>query len=218
MKLLPLTLIAALSLSALPALAETATAPAPAPTAPAAETAAPAVLPDMTQGAEDAPVTLIEYASFTCSHCAHWEKEIYPRLKMEYIDTGKVKFIHREVYFDKVGLWGGMVARCGGAEKYFPIAQMLYDEQAEWIGDGMPETISANLRKVGLKAGLTGEQVDACMNDQALAESLVETFQQTAVKDGVDATPTLFVNGTKQSNMPWEDLKKLLDDEIAKKG
>lgn len=216
MKLLPLTLIAALGLSALPALAETAAAPAAA--APAAETAAPAVLPDMTQGAEDAPVTLIEYASYTCSHCANWEKEIYPRLKMEYIDTGKVKFIHREVYFDKVGLWGGMVARCGGAEKYFPISQMLYDQQAAWIGDGEPATISANLRKVGLKAGLTGEQVDACMNDQALAESLVETFQQTAVKDGVDATPTLFVNGTKQSNMPWDELKKLLDDEIAKKG
>lgn len=184
-------------------------------TAPAAETeAAPAaqVLPDMVMGAEDAPVTLIEYASYTCGHCANWEKDIFPRLKLEYIDTGKVRFIHREVYFDKIGLWAGMVARCGGDEKYFPIMRMIYDEQSDWIGSGKPAEIGDNLRKIGLKAGLDAEQIDACFADQALAESMVMTFQETAGKDGINATPTLMINGETFQNAPWEELKAKLDE------
>ncbi|MFB2530790.1 DsbA family protein [Paracoccus sp. p4-l81] len=212
MKLLPLTLIAALGLTAMPALAQQTTAPAtPAATAPAE-----GILPDMTMGATDAPVEVIQYASFTCSHCAAWEKDIFPRLKMEYIDTGKVKFTHREVYFDKVGLWAGMVARCGGDQKYFPISQMIYDEQAKWIGDGQPTTIADGLRKLGVKAGLTNEQVDACLDDQAMAEKMVATFQATAGKDEINATPTFIINGEKKSNMPWDEFKAILDAEIAK--
>ncbi len=214
MKLLPLALMVALGVPGLPALAQETKPAEPA----AAAAPAVAILPDMTLGAEDAPVTLIEYASYTCGHCANWEKEIFPRLKLEYIDTGKVKFIHREVYFDKVGLWAGMVARCGGPEKYFPISQMIYDEQKNWMGDGQPATIGDNLRKIGLKAGLTAEQVDACFADEKMAESMVATFQETAIKDEINATPTLMINGVKQSNMPWEELKKVLDEAIAKKG
>lgn len=170
-----------------------------------------ALLPDFVQGDEAAPVTLIEYASFTCPHCGNWHKDIYPQLKADYIDTGKVKFIHREVYFDRFGLWAGQVAQCGGAERYFGISGILYDTQKEWIGDGQQGTIAANLRKIGLKSGLSAEQVDACLNDTDHAKQMVSTFQQNASKDEIDSTPTLVINGKKHSNMSYEDLKALLD-------
>lgn len=175
-----------------------------------------AALPDMVMGQQDAPVTIIEYASYTCSHCANFHETVLAPLKAEYIDTGKVKFIHREVYFDKFGLWAGMIANCVGPEKYYPVSGMIYDTQADWIGDGKEATISANLRKIGLKAGLTGDQVEACLNDMDRAQAMVASYQQKAGADGIDATPTLIINGTKHSNMGYDALKKIIDAELAK--
>ncbi len=175
-----------------------------------------AILPDIVMGQEDAPVTLIEYASYTCSHCANWHQVVFPPLKAEYIDTGKVKFIHREIYFDRFGLWAGLVAGCGGTPKYYAIAGMIYDTQADWIGDGKEATIGANLRKIGLKAGLSADALEVCMNDDARAQAMVATFQKHATDDAVDSTPTLMVNGEKHSNMSYEDLKVILDAELAK--
>ncbi|KEO54530.1 DsbA family protein [Thioclava pacifica] len=173
-------------------------------------------LPDVVLGQEDAPVTVIEYASYTCPHCADWHTEEFPKLKADYIDTGKVKFIQREVYFDKFGLWAGLIAQCGGDMKYYAIANMLYDKQREWIGDGKQQTIVDNLHKIGLQAGLTKDQVTTCMNDEKRAEQLVATYQQNASADKIDATPSFIINGTKYSNMSWSDFKKILDDDLAK--
>lgn len=184
--------------------------PAMAEDAPAA-----ALLPDVPLGSPDAPVTLIEYASYTCPHCAHFHDEVFGALKRDYIDTGKVKFIHREVYFDKFGLWAGLIAQCGGTMKYYGIVDMLYGTQKDWIGDGKEQTISDNLRKIGLKAGLTGEQLDTCLKDQARAEAMVTTFQKHATDDQVEGTPTLIINGEKYSNMSYEELKKILDAKLA---
>lgn len=191
------------------------TTPNQTPTAPAETPAATEELADFVWGSPDAPVTLVEYASFTCPHCADFHDRIWEPLKTEYIDTGKVKLVHREIYFDKFGLWAGMVAQCGGTMKYFPIADMIYEGQRDWIGDGQDTTVSANLRKIGLKAGLSEAQVDACMNDTALAEKMVAKFQKTAGEDAVDSTPTLFINGEKHSNMSWDDLKAVLDEKLG---
>lgn len=174
------------------------------------------ILPDMVMGQQDAPVTLIEYASFTCPHCASFHENVVDRLKADYVDTGKVRFIHREVYFDKFGLWAGLVASCGGAPKYFAIADMIYDTQRDWIGNGQDATVAANLRKIGLKAGLSEDQLNACLNDQARAQQMVATYQKNATADDISATPTLVINGTKHSNMSYEDLKAILDKELAK--
>lgn len=181
----------------------------------AQEPAATDILPDVPLGREDAPITLIEYASFTCPHCANFHDTVFAKLKAEYIDTGKVKFILREVYFDKYGLWAGMIAQCGGAPKYYGISDLLFSGQKDWIGNGQDATIAANLRKIGLKAGLTAEQVEACMNDQARAQKMVQTFQKNATADAIDATPTLVINGEKHQNMSYEDLKKILDAKLA---
>ncbi|KEP69685.1 DsbA family protein [Thioclava sp. BHET1] len=174
-------------------------------------------LPDVVLGQEDAPVTVIEYASFTCPHCAHWHETEFPTLKKDYIDTGKVKFIQREVYFDKFGIWAGLIAQCGGDPKYYAISNMLFDKQKEWIGDGKQQTIADNLRKIGLQAGLSQDQVNACMSDEKRAEQLVATYQKNASADKIDATPTFLIDGEKHANMAWDDFKKILDDELAKK-
>ena len=182
--------------------------------APADATAVQA-LPDIVQGAEDAPITIVEYASFTCGHCANFHSESYPKLKAEYIDTGKVKFVQRDVYFDQLGLWAGVLARCGGDDKYYAVSDMLFDEQKTWIAGGSGDEVAANLRKIGLKAGMTEDQMTACWNDTAKAEQLVATFQQNATADQIEATPTFIIDGEKVMNQPWDDMKALIDGKLA---
>jgi protein-disulfide isomerase len=169
------------------------------------------LLPDIILGAETAPVTLIEYASYTCPHCARWHEEVFGPLKADYIDTGKVRFIHREIYFDRFGLLAATVANCAGPEKYYPISGLIYETQHDWIGDGTDSTVAANLTKLGLKAGLTQEALSACMTDVEHAQAMVATFQTRATNDNVESTPTLLVNGVKYSNMSYDELKKILD-------
>ena len=185
-----------------------------------AETAAPAAaeeapLPpvvEMVMGQDGAPVTVVEYASFTCPHCGNFHRTVFDEFKKNYIDTGKVRFVYREVYFDKFGLWAAMVARCGGAMKYFGIADMIYDTQEDWIGDAQESTIAANLRKMGLTAGISQGQLDSCLNDQAMAKALVANFQTTATEDDVESTPTFIINGQKHAgDMSYEEFAKLLD-------
>ena len=93
-------------------------------------------LPDIALGAEDAPLTIIEYASFTCGHCANFHSDVFPQLKADYIDSGQVRFVQRDIYFDQVGLWAGILARCGGDDKYYAVSDMLFDEQKEWLSGG----------------------------------------------------------------------------------
>lgn len=212
----------ALSLAAFPALAETTAPAAPATEAPATAPGAPAQAPaevqDIWLGEETAPLTIVEYASFTCSHCATFHKETFPKLKAEYIDTGKVRFAQRDVYFDQFGLAGGMLARCAGDDKYYAVGGMLMDQQKEWIGDGKPQTIADNLKKMGIKAGMTAEQVDACFADNAKAEALVTAFQKNATADGIEATPTFIIGGEKMRNAPWPELKAKIDEKLAEAG
>lgn len=170
---------------------------------------------DFSLGSPDAPVKIVEYASYTCPHCADFHANVFKKLKAEYIDTGKVHFTLREVYFDRYGLWAAMVARCGGEMRYFGIHDMLFDQQQEWAASQDPMQVVQNLRTIGLAAGLDNAALDACLNDQAKAEALIARFEKNMAADGVKGTPTIFVNGAKHSNMAWEDLKALIDAELA---
>jgi protein-disulfide isomerase len=192
---------------AVPAMAQEAAAPA--------EQSQAEILPDIALGAEDAPVTIYEYASFTCGHCAAFHNDNWAKLKAEYVDTGKVRFIQRDVYFDQVGLWAGMLARCGGDDKYYAVSDMLFDEQQKWLAGGSGDEVAANLRKIGLKAGMTEEQMNACWDDGAKAEQLIATFQKNATDDGIEATPTFIIDGEKVQNQPWEDMKKIIDAKLT---
>ena len=169
---------------------------------------------EMVQGAEDAPVTLIEYASYTCPHCANFHEGAYKKLKAEYIDTGKVKFIYREVYFDRYGLWASMIARCAGPEKFFGISDLVYKGQSEWTKAGGPGEIVDELRKIGSIAGIGKEELDACLQDGAKAQTLVAWYQQNAEEHGIQSTPSFILNGELVSNQSYTDFKKLLDAEL----
>lgn len=189
---------------------------APAAPAPAAEAMPEGkVLPDIVLGQDTAPVTMIEYASFTCSHCRDFHNDNFSKLKADYIDTGKVKFIQRDVYFDAVGLWAGVLARCGGDDKYYAMADLLFTDQKTWLQGNSGDAIAENLRKVGAKAGLTTEQMDACWGDQQKVADLVATFQKNATGDNIEGTPTFIINGEKVNNQPWDQLAKVLDDKVA---
>ncbi len=168
---------------------------------------------EMSLGNPDSAVTVIEYASYTCPHCASFHTNTYPQLKANYIDTNKINFIYRDVYFDRFGLWASMIARCDDT-KFFGITDMLYKRQPEWSRAGDAPTVVAEMRKIGLIAGLSNEQMDACLNNQPMAEALVARFQETTAKDDVNSTPTLFVNGTKYSNMSYTQLADLIDQEL----
>ena len=171
---------------------------------------------EMTLGADDAPITIIEYASFTCPHCANFHTNVFKDLKADYIDTGKVKFIYREVYFDRFGLWAGMLARCGGEDKYFGFVDLLYNRQREWLAGGAePATIIANMKKLGRIAGQTDEAMDACMEDQETAQALVEEFQKNATADEINATPTFMIDGEQFSNMAYSKFQEILDEKLG---
>jgi protein-disulfide isomerase len=174
------------------------------------------IVQEMALGAEDAPLTVIEYASFTCPHCRNFHTGAFKELKANYIDTGKVRFIYREVYFDRFGLWAGMVARCGGEEKYFGISDMIYAQQAEWTAGESPAAIAGNLAKIGRTAGLPGEQVDACLQDAAKAQALVAVFEENSARDGIRSTPSFLIDGELQTgNMDYETFAALLDAKLG---
>jgi protein-disulfide isomerase len=170
---------------------------------------------DFSLGSPDAPVKIVEYASYTCPHCASFHAEVFDKLKAEYIDTGKVHFTLREVYFDRYGLWAAMVARCGGEMRYFGIHSMLFEQQQDWAASQDPLQVVEKLSTIGLAAGLDKATLDACMNDQAKAEAMIKQFEANMAADGVQGTPTIFINGEKHSNMAWADLKTIIDTALA---
>jgi protein-disulfide isomerase len=189
-------------------------------TASSETTAAPSAVEvkDMTLGQQDAPVTIIEYASYTCPHCATFHQQVFKPLKQDYIDTGKVHYTYREVYFDgdRPAFWAGMVARCGGDMRYFGIQDLIFSKQQEWLDATDLAGISANLKKLGLAAGLDQASLDACLTDAGMAQEMLDLFNRNMAEYEVRGTPTLVVNGTVQKNMSYDDLKTIIDAELAK--
>ena len=172
-------------------------------------------IPDMVLGVADAPVEIIEYASFTCPHCATFHAEVLPQLKADYIDTGKVRLIYREVYFDRFGLWGSMIARCGGEARYFDIANLFYEKQREWTASGDPVIIIAELRKLAKTTGMTDEALDACMSDANMAQRLVSWYQTNAERDDIRSTPSFVIDGENNANIPYARFREIIDAKVA---
>ncbi|GAB5436065.1 DsbA family protein [Falsiruegeria mediterranea] len=170
---------------------------------------------EMVQGAEDAPVEIIEYASYTCPHCAAFHEGPYKQLKKDFIDTGKVKFVYREVYFDRYGLWASMIARCAGPEKFFGLSDLIYAGQSDWARAGGPTEIVGELRKIGRLAGLDNDSLEACLQDANKAQTLVTWYQENAEEHGIESTPSFIVNGKKVSNQSYADFKALIEAELG---
>ena len=188
------------------------------PYAASAEEASEAIKPiaEMVQGDLDAPIEIIEYASFTCPHCATFHADVYPKLKINYIDKGLVKFIYREVYFDKYGMWASMIARCAGADRFFGMTDQIYRKQSNWARAENDVAIVTQLRKIGLLAGLDESQLSACLQDGVKLRALVEWYSENAKRDEIKSTPSLIINGEKHSNQSYEQLTEILDEILGK--
>ena len=171
-------------------------------------------VPDMTLGSADAPVTVVEYASFTCPHCANFHANVLPRLKEAFIDTGQVRWIKREVYFDRPGLWAAMLARCGDDSRYFPMVDLLYQNQRDWAGSGDPAAIAEELRRLGRRTGLSNDEVDACLQDADQAQAMVAVYQHHATEHGINSTPSFVINGELHGNMSFDDFSALIAGQL----
>jgi protein-disulfide isomerase len=160
----------------------------------AADVAKPVSLPDMALGPADAPVTITEYASMTCPHCAAFNADVFPKIKSTYIDTGKIRYVFREFPLDIKAAAGSMLSRCiakGDAAKYFAVTDLLFKQQADWVAKNTTETLT----RIGKQAGLSQQQVDDCLKDQSLLDKIVadQKFANEVLK--VNSTPTFFING-----------------------
>jgi protein-disulfide isomerase len=170
-------------------------------------------IPDITVGDPNAPVTVVEYASYTCPHCATFHTDTYKAFKRDYIDTGRVHFIYREVFFDRYGLWAAMVARCAGTDRYMGVADLIYSSQNDWARQGDPALVAESLRRIGAQAGLSSAELDACLQDGEMAQSLVTWYESNVARDGVSSTPTFLINGELHSgNMTLEQIGRLVDE------
>ncbi|MGR3270898.1 DsbA family protein [Thalassococcus profundi] len=195
----------------------TGTAPAELPTGAANAQAAEvdtSTIQEMVLGNEEAEVEVIEYASFTCPHCATFHQNVYGDLKANYIDTDKIKFTYREVYFDKYGMWASMIARCEPS-KFFGIADLIYKGQSDWVRAGADGAIADELRKIGLIAGIDNDKLESCLTDGDKLRTLVAWYQENATADDVQSTPTFIIDGQKYSNMNYADFSAILDEKLG---
>ncbi|MEJ6403175.1 DsbA family protein [Yoonia sp. 2307UL14-13] len=171
---------------------------------------------EMVLGDPDATVEVIEYASYTCPHCASFHANQYQSIKANYIDTGKIRFVYREVYFDRPGLWASMIARCpGDTDFFFNVSNLLYEKQSEWLASGDPAIIVQDLRTLAKTAGLDDATLDACLSDGAKAESLFTWYQANVERDGINSTPSFLIDGEKHGNMTYDDFAGILDGKLS---
>ncbi|MCB5175316.1 MULTISPECIES: DsbA family protein [Microvirga] len=178
-----------------------------------ADLAVPGPLGDVALGPEDAKVTIIEYASLTCSHCAAFHKETWPELKKRYIDTGKVRFILREFPLDPLATAGFMLARCDGNDKYYPITDLLFDQQRNWAFTDKP--LDA-LRGLMRQAGFSQEKFDACLKDQKLYDAVNAVKNRGMEQFRVDSTPTFFINGERHAgNLSINELEEIIKPKLG---
>ena len=159
-------------------------------------------------GKAEAPVTIIEYASMTCPHCANFHTKVLPALKEKYIDTGKVKLFFREFPLDGVALRASMLARCGGEAKAHPLIDILFKQQTVWATSEDPLAALARVARLG---GMSQAAFDACMADEALMKQLVQSRQDGSEKYDIKGTPSFIVDGkTHDGDMEIEDFDKIL--------
>jgi protein-disulfide isomerase len=163
---------------------------------------------DVVLGSDKAPVTIIEYASMTCPHCAHFSQETFPELQKRYIDTGKVKFIFREFPLDALAAAGFMLARCAGNDKFMPIVETLFAKQSDWVVQQPIEPLKA----IAKQFGFTEESFNQCLANQTVLDNIQAVRDRASQKLGVNSTPTFFINGKRlQGDVSIDAMAKEID-------
>ncbi|MFC3691006.1 DsbA family protein [Chenggangzhangella methanolivorans] len=172
-------------------------------------------LGEKAEGKDDAPVTMIEYASTTCGHCAQFALNTFPKIKAEYVDTGKLRFILREFPLDPLSAAGFMIARCAGDDKYFAVVDLLFKEQKQWAYADKPVEGLQNLVR---QIGMSQQSFEQCLSNQEILDGVNWVRSRAAEKFGVNSTPTFFINGKIQRGaVSFEDFKKIIDPLVDKK-
>ncbi len=174
----------------------------------------PPAAPDMVLGDPEAPIKIVEYASLTCPHCASFHNDILPRLKADYIDTGKARLVYRDFPLDRAALQAAAIARCAGDDRFFGFIEVLYATQDTWARSSRPIDALAAVVRVG---GLQREAIDACLADKALVDGILAQRLRGDTEFGVRSTPTFIINGEKVVGaLTYERLKDVLDQMAPK--
>ncbi len=179
--------------------------------------AKPYEVPDMTVGKEDAPITIHEYASATCPHCADFHINEWPLIRKEYVETGKARFVFREFPLDQVALAAFMLARCASnndPQKYHALLDTIFKTQREWA-----KNPREGLMKIMRMAGMTDKQFDACLKNEKLARAIMNGARNASRDFKVQSTPTFFINGRKvEGRRRIEEFRKIIDEELKRAG
>ena len=172
-------------------------------------------LPEISIGSKDAPVTIIEYASLTCGHCADFHKGTYPKLMEKYVDTGQLRYIFREFPLDRLSLAGFLVARCAGPDRLLPMIDFLFAEQANWVIQD-PKAALAKLQGYAKQAGFTEEQFRQCLANEKYINGINELRTRAHEKFGINSTPSFFINGKLfKGNADLEKFEELMKPHLG---
>lgn len=170
-------------------------------------------LGEMIMGDTSAPVTIIEYASMTCGHCAAFHTATMPALKSEFIDTGKAKLLFREYPLDPVATAASMVARCASKDAFFPLVDAMFQLQRTWAFGSEP---MQGLMRVAQQAGFSQESFNACLQNQSVLDGVNWVKERAAKEFDVQSTPTFFVNGEMvRGNLPIEEFRQKIDGALT---
>jgi protein-disulfide isomerase len=169
----------------------------------------PGPMSEMVIGSSDAKVTIIEYASLTCGHCASFHTRTWPELKKKYVDTGKVRFVLREFPLDPLAMAGFMLARCAGGEKQYAMIDLLFEQQRNWAFGNKPLDALMSLSR---QAGFTQESFEACLKNQSVYDAVEWVRKRASDKFGVSSTPTFFINGRMERGaLSLEEFEKIIE-------
>ena len=169
---------------------------------------------DRVLGRAEAPITIIEYASLTCPHCAHFEVDVLPKLKQKWIDTGKAKLVLRDFPLDEPALRAAMVARCAPPDKFYPLVDTFFSQQEQWV---TARDYRAALEKLAKLGGIGDKQFKTCTEDKKLEDQVAQSRLTAAQQLGVNSTPSFFINGQKFEGAPtFEAFDQLLSGLAAK--
>ena len=163
-------------------------------------------------GNKDAKIVVIEYASMTCAHCANFHKEVYPKIKENYIDTNKIKFIFRDFPLDKQALFGSVLAKCAPKEKYFDFVKLILSTQKKWVTSD--DTFIDKLKNIGKLAGLTESKINNCFKDEQIVDNIINTRTFAERKYNISSTPSFIINNKKYSDMSYENFEKIIENLI----
>jgi|TARA_B100001939_G_scaffold203724_1_gene175150 protein-disulfide isomerase len=156
-------------------------------------------------GTEEANIEIIEFASLTCGHCAKFHNEVFPKIKKEFIDTGKVSFIYQDFPLDKFALKASVIARCSGEKKFFSFLKVLYSKQKDWTRTEDPFRSLLKIAKLG---GLKNEEIKVCVGNKSIEDGILKQRLNASKKFDIKATPTLYINGEKyDGDLTFEALK-----------